>query len=85
MGRKSKQIVTITTNGTHKGTSLLIDDKPVYFESLVIEGCKENDFNVVIGLYMSKDAKQQVKDGCGDNAIGFQIGDDEYGYKDDEE
>lgn len=66
-----KQKVTIESNGTHKGTKLYIDGQRVYFESLNVSGSKESDYDIIVGLTSSKLSKQQIKQGCTTDSVGF--------------
>lgn len=67
-----RQKISIETNGKYKGTVLKIDDKPIYFDSLTINGSKESDFDIIIGISNSDLTKQEIKQQCAADAIGFQ-------------
>ena len=73
-----RQKISIETNGKYKGTTLLIDDHPIYFDSLTINGSKESDFDIVIGISNGKLTKQEIRQECGQDAIGFAQETEEY-------
>ena len=61
-------------------------DQRVYFESLQLAGDKSIGYDVVVGLFQSKAASEQVKSvgGCMD-AVGFTIVDPEEDYDDEDD
>lgn len=82
MGKK-KQKITLTTDGTHRNTHLVIDDKEIKFESLNLSGSKESDYDIIVGLSTSKVTKEQIKQAGKCDAVGF-IHEVEEDYEDDE-
>jgi len=80
-----KQKITLETNGKYKNTVLKIDNKTIYFDSISINGTKESDFDIVIGLSCSRISEQEIKQQCTQDAIGFVQSDTEEEYYEESE
>ena len=85
-----KQRITIMTNGEWGSTQVWIDEKEIYCEGVQIQGNKHIDLDIALVISHSKTTEGEIDNLLHPpkrlaNAIGFQCGEEEDCYEDDDE